>query len=331
MQAGRSRAARTTAPVRGVGGVPLALIVVSAIALVVAACGSGGGESAAPVDERAEGSGSRDEPEGLAADAPSGSALCAVLGVDEIESIVGAETVAPVATERSCRWDIGPEFVVGDNSEVSVSASDGRIQDGMTYEDTQDMTSFGSLPAYRPTAFNLLVQVADDWYLTVLVYNGHDAAGQASQETSRAAVDAITPLVVDRLQTGEAAPTTTPTTSTTSPVPQTTTAPTEGAVTLGVASAPDQVGIGAVAPTEFTTGDPLASIVRDVSWSAWGAAEATGTGRVWYSETATDLVGIVAFDLGDCQGRTAYRQVEWFAVEQGQSRGNGSQLDVCVP
>lgn len=103
----------------------------------------------------------------------------------------------------------------------------------------------------------------------------------------------------------------------------------DGEPTLGVTSSADQIGIGTVAPAEFTTGDPVAGLVREIAWSNWGDAEATASGRVIYSELASDLVGVVASDLGECQGTIAYRLVEWFAPEQGQSQGNGSQLDVC--
>jgi hypothetical protein len=96
-------------------------------------------------------------------------------------------------------------------------------------------------------------------------------------------------------------------------------------------------GFGQIKPSRiFNGGDPTGLLSR-VVWSAWGGAQATGTGIGEYlgpnqtvaqgtEETAT----VVAFDLGTCDGKLMYQAVEWYFPQHGQSFSPDTYEDICT-
>ncbi len=84
-------------------------------------------------------------------------------------------------------------------------------------------------------------------------------------------------------------------------------------------------------------GDPT-GIVEDITWNSWGGPTALGSGTSYYDPPNTPVaasraapVTIEAFDLGSCQGHSAYRKVKWWFPTHGQTaEGNGPPaIDTC--
>ncbi|MER7584179.1 hypothetical protein [Kitasatospora sp. NPDC097691] len=106
---------------------------------------------------------------------------------------------------------------------------------------------------------------------------------------------------------------------------------------LGASWAPGQKGYGQAQPvTVFNGGDPT-GLVEQLAWSSWGGPSATGTGTAEYvgpgQSVATGIpaqADIVAFDLGTCHGRTAYRAIEWYFPAHGQHFDATRYLDACT-
>jgi hypothetical protein len=126
--------------------------------------------------------------------------------------------------------------------------------------------------------------------------------------------------------------TTSTTTSTTSSVP------TVPDPTLGRLAGPlfGGSGFGQVRPAAFSNGGDPTGSVGSVAWDSWGKPMATGTGISTYVgpnqsvvEGSHEPVQIVAFDLGDCDGQSMYRKVEWFFPQHGQSFDASMAEDIC--
>lgn len=111
-----------------------------------------------------------------------------------------------------------------------------------------------------------------------------------------------------------------------------------GTPTLGGPAPAGMRGFGEVRPSEVNAnGDPT-SYALDITWDSWGGAQATGRGTAgWYGpdQFASDTVllpaVVVATDLGECNGRLAYRSVGWYFPSRGETSlppGNGYQ-DIC--
>lgn len=96
------------------------------------------------------------------------------------------------------------------------------------------------------------------------------------------------------------------------------------------------VGFGRVRPaTVFNGGDPT-GLVSHVVWSSWGTARAVGTGTSdWVGPDQSvaggtqEPVTIVAFRLGTCHGKLAYRAVEWYFPRHGMTFDPHQYEDVC--
>ena len=107
--------------------------------------------------------------------------------------------------------------------------------------------------------------------------------------------------------------------------------------TLGVVWASSQEGYGEIEPTRiFNGGDPT-GLVTDVRWDSWGEDTATGRGiSVWEGAAATvadapqSEAVVTAFDLGDCNGQLAYRAINWYFPEYGQSFDPESYINICT-
>jgi hypothetical protein len=100
---------------------------------------------------------------------------------------------------------------------------------------------------------------------------------------------------------------------------------------LGATWAPGTVGYGTARPSELFNGGVATGHVFDIVWDSWGDDPAVGHGIGYYSATGGSSSAlehpatVVAFDLGDCDGRNGYRQVRWFFVEQGQAIDLGGE------
>jgi|SRR5580704_8493554 hypothetical protein len=106
---------------------------------------------------------------------------------------------------------------------------------------------------------------------------------------------------------------------------------------LGRRSAPSQKGYGEVRPgTIFNGGDPT-GLVQDVHWGHWGAGEAIGHGTgdfVWPGQSVargslSASATVVAYDLGTCRGRLAYRKIQWYFPAYGESFEADHSQDIC--
>jgi hypothetical protein len=96
-------------------------------------------------------------------------------------------------------------------------------------------------------------------------------------------------------------------------------------------------GFGEIRPaTVFNGGDPT-GLVTHISWSSWGGGTATGTGTSdyvgpgQYVATGTqETVTIVAFDLGTCDGKLMYQELEWYFPQHGGSFNPSESEDICT-
>jgi hypothetical protein len=106
---------------------------------------------------------------------------------------------------------------------------------------------------------------------------------------------------------------------------------------LGMPWGPYQEGYGLVRPATISNGGDPTGIVSNVTWQSWGGPQAIGIGTSDYvganqsvaagtEETAT----IVAFDVGDCQGKLMYQAVEWYYPQHGQSFSPSTYMDICT-
>jgi hypothetical protein len=96
-------------------------------------------------------------------------------------------------------------------------------------------------------------------------------------------------------------------------------------------------GFGEVRPaTVFNGGDPT-GLVMNITWSSWGGGTAIGTGTSDYvgaNQTVAggtqEMVTIVAFDLGTCDGTLMYQAVEWYFPQHGQNFNPNQYEDICT-
>lgn len=109
--------------------------------------------------------------------------------------------------------------------------------------------------------------------------------------------------------------------------------------TVGVAWANGTEGYGEVAPVKIYNGGVPTGSVFDIEWENWGGDTAIGHGTGYY-ETGTFAAGalaepatVVAFDLGQCDGQLAYRQVHWFFTGKGEEIDLSGEpnYDICTP
>ena len=97
------------------------------------------------------------------------------------------------------------------------------------------------------------------------------------------------------------------------------------------------VGFGEVKPSEiFNGGDPT-GLVTQIVWSSWGGAQAVGIGKSDYvgpnQEVASgteEAATVVAFDLGNCDGKLMYKAVEWYFPQHGQSFDPHHYENICT-
>ena len=104
---------------------------------------------------------------------------------------------------------------------------------------------------------------------------------------------------------------------------------------LGRTWAPNQEGYGKPHPkTIFNGGDPT-GLVTDVRWRSWGKPKAVGEGIGLYApgigaDGHRTLARVVAFNLGMCHGVLAYRDIEWFFPQHGESFDPHAYINICT-
>ena len=95
-----------------------------------------------------------------------------------------------------------------------------------------------------------------------------------------------------------------------------------------------QKGYGHVKPhTIFNGGDPT-GLVKTIHWNSWGGRRATGTGTaLWVGPNQSVAQGtfetgvrVVLFQLGRCDGRSAYNAIEWYFPQHGQKFSPGTYI-----
>lgn len=110
------------------------------------------------------------------------------------------------------------------------------------------------------------------------------------------------------------------------------------APTLGRQWAPNQKGYGRVEPgTIFNGGDPT-GLVQHVRWKHWGQSRAVGSGIgfwVWPGRGVADgtirsRAVVVAYDLGRCRRKLAYRRIQWFYPKYGESFDLRNYINTCT-
>jgi hypothetical protein len=162
------------------------------------------------------------------------------------------------------------------------------------------------------------------------------AAGCSSSARPSASVTPTPPPAGTTSATAASQPSASPSPATPAPASP---AATAGVPTLGQLAGDFArgEGFGQIKPSRiFNGGDPTGLLSR-VVWSAWGGAQATGTGIGEYlgpnqtvaqgtEETAT----VVAFDLGTCDGKLMYQAVEWYFPQHGQSFNPDTYEDICT-
>jgi hypothetical protein len=106
---------------------------------------------------------------------------------------------------------------------------------------------------------------------------------------------------------------------------------------LGAVWASGVQGYGHVRPTGLSNGGDPTGIVTNLSWTSWGGTSATGTGSAEYvapgqsvAQGSEQQAKVVAFDLGMCNGKRAYRAIEWYFPGQGQHFDPAHYFDACT-
>ena len=110
---------------------------------------------------------------------------------------------------------------------------------------------------------------------------------------------------------------------------------------LGLANWNDTaMGFGVARPDGISYSGVCCGILNDITWSTWGGtiAEGDGTGpNVVHSVDGTNAgapeepAHIVAWDLGTCGGKSAYRKVRWYFAGEHWSPTDKSDYDICNP
>ncbi len=102
--------------------------------------------------------------------------------------------------------------------------------------------------------------------------------------------------------------------------------------------ASNQLGYGQARPsTIYNGGDPTGR-VEHIRWVDWGKAKAVGQGTAMYLgpnttsvvDARNEPVTVVVWDICTCNGRRAYRNIEWFFPQHGQSFDATTYINMCT-
>lgn len=107
--------------------------------------------------------------------------------------------------------------------------------------------------------------------------------------------------------------------------------------TLGVVWGSYQEGYGEVRPGRIFNGGSPTGLVTDVVWDSWGEETATGRGlSVWdgaetsVADTPLSEAVVTAFDLGECDGQLAYRALNWYFPDVGETYDPERYINICT-
>lgn len=107
--------------------------------------------------------------------------------------------------------------------------------------------------------------------------------------------------------------------------------------TLGIVWASAQKGYGQVRPTEVYNGGDPTGMVSAITWNSWGGPKATGTGTAIYVPPGGSVpdgkatpATVVAFNLGQCQGRLMYQAIEWYFPSKGETFNPTAYINICT-
>lgn len=113
--------------------------------------------------------------------------------------------------------------------------------------------------------------------------------------------------------------------------------PGSGTPILGQPWAPNQQGYGEVRPTTISNGGDPSGIVSGVRWTSWGGDRAEGDGAGFYvPPNGITAYGyeqpahIVAFNLGDCDGKRMYRSITWYFPGKGEKFDAAIGSNICT-
>jgi hypothetical protein len=108
--------------------------------------------------------------------------------------------------------------------------------------------------------------------------------------------------------------------------------------TLGRVWAPAQAGYGQVKPAKINNGGDPTGLVWHVRWDHWGMRRAVGRGVAYFAwpglgvadGTVAAPAVVVAYDLGSCRGKLAYRKIEWFFPKYGGTFIPEDYTNICA-
>jgi hypothetical protein len=107
--------------------------------------------------------------------------------------------------------------------------------------------------------------------------------------------------------------------------------------TLGRPWGSYQEGYGQVRPDGISNGGDPTGIVSAVRWQSWGGSKAIGTGISDYvsgnqtvAAGSQEPVTVVAFNLGMCEGKLAYRAIEWYFPQHGEAFNPNQYINICT-
>jgi hypothetical protein len=106
---------------------------------------------------------------------------------------------------------------------------------------------------------------------------------------------------------------------------------------LGKPWASNQQGYGQVRPSTISNGGDPTGIVSNITWQSWGGPQATGIGTSDFvaanqivADGTEEPATVVAFDLGNCEGKLMYQAVEWYYPQHGQSFSPATYMNLCT-
>jgi hypothetical protein len=99
---------------------------------------------------------------------------------------------------------------------------------------------------------------------------------------------------------------------------------------------PYQKGYGDAKPSTIFNGNDPTGEVTHIHWTNWGAQKAIGTGIGFYVPASVSVVEghtapvkVVVWNLGICHGKRAYRNIEWYFPQYGESFDPHTYIDMC--
>ena len=106
--------------------------------------------------------------------------------------------------------------------------------------------------------------------------------------------------------------------------------------TLGADWSGNGGGFGQVRPPLLSNGGDPSGVVYAITWHSWGGSTADGVGTAEYvapnqavASGSQKPATIIAFNLGKCNGKSAYTAVEWYFPDEGQTFESDQYENAC--